>query len=350
MAMDHIEKISRKKKNFPVTKTFQRYLQRHGRATTLPVTYETLHEYDGTVPLYDATGKDTLWETVLYPSYRMDEIHQGLKRTYSILKASGSTQAEEHLHIERIDFCVFGNSKPFRIKIVNNYNEVHDYFYFKIADTSRIWGLELEHLLSPYRINYIVDNQTLIEEHISGVPGDVFVDQYFGRPEFNPKRIAKEFVKFNERCFMRLLGDMRSYNFVFDITQDFDDIQFRMRAIDFDQQAYEGRKNVYLPQFFKENKTFVTDVMQHLHPDVIKQYQIEERSLFTRRVKAEFHRLSDLQRTLAQEELSLPEKIIQLREELFEHHGQKKFLLCTTMPQILHLHIKSIIKTDLQKA
>jgi hypothetical protein len=149
---------------------------------------------------------------------------------------------------------------------------------------------------------------------------------------------------------MRLLGDMRSYNFVFDITQDFDDIQFRMRAIDFDQQSYEGRKNIYLPQFFKENQVFVNLVMTHLHPDVIRQYQIEERSLFTRRVRAEYHRLSDLQRTLAQEELSLPEKIIQLREELYEHHQQKKFLLCTTMPQILHLHIKSIIKSDLPKA
>jgi hypothetical protein len=348
--MEHNERISRKKKSFPVTKTFARYLARHGRATSLPVAYETLHQYEGTVPLYDHEGKDTFWETVLFPSYMLEEIHQGLKRTYSILKASGSTQAEEHLHIERIDYCVFGNSKPFRIKIVNNYNEVHDYFYFKIADTSRVWGLELEHLLSPYRINYLVDGQTLIEEHISGVPGDVFVVQYMDRPEFNPRRIAKEFVKFNERCFMRLLGDMRSYNFVFDITQDFDDIQFRMRAIDFDQQNYEGRKNIYLPQFFKENKVFVELVMNHLHPDVIRQYQIEERSLFARRVRAEFHRLSDLQRTLAQEELSLPEKIVELREELGRHHQQKKFLQCTTMPQILHLHIKSIIRSDLQKA
>ena len=348
--MQPIEHISRRKKSFPVTKTFGRYLGRHGRAASLPVTYEVLRDYESAIPLYDHNGKDTLWETVLYPPYRVDEIHQGLKRTYSILKASGSTQAEEHLHIERIDYCVFGNSKPFRIKIVNNYNEVHDYFYFKIADTSRIWGLELEHLLSPYRINYLVDHQTLIEEHIAGVPGDVFLQQYMERKEFNFKRIAKEFVKFNERCFMRLLGDMRSYNFVFDIAQDFDDIQFRIRAIDFDQQTYEGRKNIYLPQFFKENRVFVDLVTNHLHPDVIRQYQIEERSLFIRRVRAEFQRLSDLQRTLAQEELSLPEKITQLREDLFEHHQQKKFLQCQTMPQILHLHIKSIIRSALPQA
>jgi len=39
-------------------------------------------------------------------------------------------------------------------------------------------------------------------------------------PLTNKIRFAKEFVKFNERCFVRLLGDMRSYNFVVDITPD----------------------------------------------------------------------------------------------------------------------------------
>jgi hypothetical protein len=90
--------------------------------------------------------------------------------------------------------------------------------------------------------------------------------------------------------------------------------------------------------------------MEHLHPDVIKQYQMEERSLFTRRVRAEFHRLSDLQRSIYPEELSLPEKIETLKEELYHYHNQKKFLLCNTMPQLLHLHIKAFIKTDLNKA
>jgi hypothetical protein len=49
---------------------------------------------------------------------------------------------------------------------------------------------------------------------------------------------------------VRLLGDMRSYNFIFDFTQDFDDVQFNIRSIDFDQQSYEGNKNNYLPTVF----------------------------------------------------------------------------------------------------
>jgi hypothetical protein len=188
--------------------------------------------------------------------------------------------------------------------------------------------MEMEHMLSPYWINYLVDGDTLVEEHISGIPGDVFIEKYMDRPEFNPKRIAKEFVKFNERCFIRLLGDMRSYNFVFDITQDFDDIQFRMRAIDFDQQCYEGRKTTYLPQYFKENKVFVDLVAKHFNPDVIRQYQIEERSTIIRRIRAQRHRLNELKDSLVNDELSTPEKTEQLRQELAEHHQDDNLLKC----------------------
>jgi hypothetical protein len=293
--------------------------------------------------LFDDKGVDTLWESVFYQPSLTDEIHRGLKRIYSNLKASGYTQAEEHLHIERIDFCVFGNSKPFRIKIVNSYNEVYDYFYIKVADTSRILGLELEHMLSPYWINYLVDDHTLVEEHIAGIPGDVFIHKYMNRPEFNPKRIAKEFVKFNERCFFRLLGDMRSYNFVFDITQDFDDIQFRMRAIDFDQQSYEGRKNMYLPQFFKENSVFVELVAKHFNPDVIRQYQAEERSVIVRRIRSQRYRMKDLRDSLLEDDISTPEKTRELAEELAAYHEDPHFLQCKTMSEILSHHVRDLI-------
>lgn len=340
---DHIIK---KKTSFAVSKSFKKYLKRYGREMPLPVSYSTLKYFDESIPVLDNAGKDTYWETVFYHPSIKAEIHAGLKRTYSLLKSSGHTQAEEHLNIERIDYCLFGNSKPFRIKIVNNYNEVYDYFYIKLADSSRIFGMELEHLLSPYWINFLVDDNTLAEEHIAGVPGDMFVKEYLGKPEFNPKKIAKEFVKFNERCFIRLLGDMRSYNFVFDITQDFDDIQFRIRSIDFDQQSYEGNKNIYLPQFFKENLVFVELVKTHLNAKVIHQYQQEEASQIIRRIKAQRQRLRDLRVAAADDVLSTPEKIEQLAGELSVHHNNPKFLQCTTMPQVTYLHLKELLMAD----
>jgi hypothetical protein len=62
---------------------------------------KALKYYDNSISLYDKEGKDTLWETVFYPQYLRPQIHKGLKRTYSILKAGGDRAAEEHLDIER---------------------------------------------------------------------------------------------------------------------------------------------------------------------------------------------------------------------------------------------------------
>ncbi len=50
---------------------------------------------------------------------------------------------------------------------------------------------------------------------------------------------------------------MRAYNYVVVLTHDFDRIQYRLRAIDFDQQSFEGNVKVYKPQYLKENNTFV---------------------------------------------------------------------------------------------
>ena len=142
---------------------------------------------------------------------------------------------------------------------------------------------------------------------------------------------------------------MRSYNFVFDFTHDFDDIQFRIRSIDFDQQSYEGRKNLYLPQYFKENKVFVELVSQHLNPEVIHQYQQEERSQIIRRIKSQRHRLGSLRSAIAADELAPKEKIKQLAEELSAHYNKVQFLKCTNMADLLRLHLREMIITDLKK-
>ena len=130
-----------------------------------------------------------------------------------------------------------------------------------------------------------------MEEHIPGVPGDMFINQWLARPDLRPVRVAKELVKFNERCFVRLLGDMRSYNFVFVVTPDFEAAQVRIRAMDFDQQSYDGRKNFYLPQFFKENTRLALFCSQHLRPETAYQYQREEQTLMLQRAELASDRL-----------------------------------------------------------
>ena len=261
-------KISKKKPFIPIAKSLWSYLAKYDRVVDLPIEYNDLSVFHESFPLQDKSGTSTLWDTVMYKDADMVEIQKRLTMLYSLIKTEGDLEILKHLRTERIDFCHFGNSQPFRVKIVNILNDNYDYMYIKKADASRVFGLELEHLLSPNFISYVIFNDTLIEEHIAGIPGDMFYEEYIHSKNFNKVRFTKEFIKFNERCFVRLLGDMRSYNYVIDITPDFEDEQYRIKAIDFDQQSYEGHKNVYRPQFFKENYPIVKLGMEFLTVEI----------------------------------------------------------------------------------
>lgn len=341
--------ISKKKHFYPIVPQLRKYLKKVGRVMKFGLDYSDLLEHKLATPLLDKKGKDTLWETVFYEPERTEELNKALTYIYVMLKIEGDFSSLEHLRVDRIDYCAFGNSNPFRIRIVNTYNDNYDYFYVKTADASRVYGLELEHLLSPNRISYYVDGGTLIEEHIAGIPGDMFLATMLDNKQTNKVRLAKEFVKFNERCFITLLGDMRSYNYVMDITPDFDDVQYRIRAIDFDQQCFEGRKSLYLPQYFKENLPLVELGMELMNEKTVKQYQAEERSLIARRLIAARYRLKDLIDCMEIDSISTDEKIKQLREDLAAHHHTDDFLSCEKMGLILRLHLKMSLRQQIRK-
>lgn len=341
------EKPSRKKPMFPVNKALRTYLKNHGREVKLPVSYTDLLRYTFSVPIRDKNGKDTLWEKTIYDKREWDFIRDGLVKIYAIHKTEGDFSFTSHLDVARVDYCTFGNSHPFRIRIVNKYNDNYDHYYIKIADASRIYGLELEHILSPNHITFFTDNDTLVEEHIAGVPGDMFIRQSLDDANTNKIRLAKEFVKFNERCFVRLLGDMRSYNFVVDITPDIEDYQYRIRAIDFDQQSYEGRKNLYLPQFFKENNPYVQLCLTHLNKESIAQYQAEERTLITFRLASYRYRIKELLDIMEKDEISTPEKVNQLKNELNAYLHTTVFTKCHSMGQVVKRHLKQTLQKNL---
>ena len=331
---------------YPVNDDLRRYLRQHGREVKLPVSYSNLLNYTWSTPIKDKNGNDTLWEKTSYDSREWDFIREGLVKIYAILKTEGDLSFTSHLDVARIDYCTFGNSHPFRIRIVNKFNDNYDHYYIKIADASRIYGLELEHILSPNRIVFFTCDNTLVEEHIPGIPGDVFI-KMLDDPQTNKIRLAKEFVKFNERCFVRLLGDMRSYNFVVDITPDIEDYQYRIRAIDFDQQSYEGRRNLYLPQFFKENFSYVHLCLKHLNKESIAQYQAEERTLITFRLASSRYRIKELFDIMTKDEISTEEKTAQLREQLNEYFQTAAFDKCRAMGQLVKRHLKQTLQKNL---
>ncbi len=336
--------ISKKKEIFPISKTLREYIKKYDRGINLPIYYGDLLRYDNSIPLYDKSGNDTLWETIFFPQGDMEHINASLKKVYAIMKADGDLSVMDHLIIDRVDLCAYGNTQPFRIRVVNQINDNFDYFYIKNADASRIYGLELEHLLSPNKISYVVNKETLIEEHIVGVPAELFIKRYLGSSHLNEIRLAKEFVKFNERCFVRLLGDMHSSNFVVDITPDFEDVEYRLRAIDFDQQSYEGRRAIYLPQYYTQNNPIIKIGLKHMTPETVRQYQREERSNIANRLKVERKRVDALLTAMKKDKLSRQENIEKLRKELADFYEEKDFLKAECMGDLVEMSLEMLTR------
>ncbi|GAB4482162.1 MAG: hypothetical protein OHK0057_37530 [Thermoflexibacter sp.] len=334
--------ISKKKVPYKISDKLRRFLYKYSKEIAIPLQYQDLCRYIGATILYDKYGEDTLWLSVYYSQSDQEHIFGSLKKIYALLKIDGNMSVIDHLMVDRIDVCTYGNTRPFRVRIVNKINDNFDYFYVKIADASRIYGLELEDIMSPNRVRYLVHKDTLIEEHIIGIPGDQFIKHHLN--EVNKIRLAKEFIKFNERCFVRLLGDMHSSNFVVDITPDFEEMHYRIRSIDFDQQSYEGRKNVYLPQYFKQNNPILNIGFEVLTYESVRQYQLEERSLIANRLRASRYLLRDIMGAMIYDKISPEENVISLREELAQHYQNSKFLRASSMGDILKESLKQLFR------
>jgi len=337
--------MSKKKPFFPITKELNEYLSLYNRNLKIPIFYEDLKRFSGSVVVYNKNDKDTLWVRVFYSEHERADIDLSLKKVYNLLHSDGNESNIDFLNIDAIDYCTFGNSKPFRIKIRNKLNDNFTYFYVKKADASRVYGLELENLLSPYNLNFLINQDTLIEEHVAGIPGDEFYDEYLINCNNSEKsQIAKEFVKFNERCMIRLLGDMRSYNYVIIPTHDFDQVVYKIRAIDFDQQCFEGNLKVYRPQFFKENKQVMNLVKDKLDSKSVDQYKIEERSIIAKRILSSENRTKEILKCMMSDNISTKENVNILSKQVFSLTRDKNFNNVINMGEILRGSFNYVLK------
>jgi len=326
-----------KKPTYPINNSLLDYLERFDRISKVAISYDDLLRFSGSVTVYDKQNHDTLWIRVYYNEYERMEIDLVLKKIYSLLLSDGNLSIIKFLNVDSIDYCTFGNSKPFRIKVRNILNDNYTHFYVKKADASRVYGLELEHILSPDKINFLVYKDTLIEEHIIGIPGDVFITKLLKDcTETEKSQIAKEFVKFNERCMIRLLGDMRAYNYVIVPIHDFDQVVYKIRPIDFDQQCYEGNFKVYRPQFFKENYPMVKLVKEKLQNSSIEQYKDEERAVLAKRIFSAEYRIKKLLQIMGNDVIAPAEHIEQLKLEMFNYTHDVNFKRAKSMGNVLN--------------
>src|SRR5690554_770320 len=136
---------------------------------------------------------------------------------------------------------------------------------------------------------------------------------------------------------------MHSSNFVIDVTPDFEDTHFRIRAIDFDQQSYEGKKSIYLPQYFKQNNAMIQLGIKHITPESMVQYQREERALIATRLKSSTIEITDLLKSMEQDVISKPEHVASLKFELANHYKQNAFLQCKNMGELLRLSLMQVL-------
>ena len=101
---------TQKKPNIAIGGDLRDYLRRFRRERDLPITYERLRDFHEAIPLIDADGRNTLWESVAYRAEEMPALNDALKRIYALLKVDGDFSVVQHLYIDRVDFCSFGNS------------------------------------------------------------------------------------------------------------------------------------------------------------------------------------------------------------------------------------------------
>jgi len=125
--------ISRRKEFYPIADPLRGYLSEFGRNSDIPLVYDDLLRFTGSIPYENPEGEETLWLEVMYPPEVMAELRPRLTMIYATLKIGGDLSLAEHLTVERIDFGEFGNSRPFRIRITNLFNGNSDYYYVKHA-------------------------------------------------------------------------------------------------------------------------------------------------------------------------------------------------------------------------
>ena len=325
------------KEVYAVSPALQQYLQQYKKDRPLPIAYKELLHYEYTNAIKDDKGKHTHWERVVYNETLLAKLKQKLALLFAQLTN------ETDIQIESIDFCEFANSMPFRINIIHAKNKSKDFFYIKSADASRIYGLQLEQLLTDNHINFLYHQNTLVEEHIDGMPGDDFLTTLESLHKDEKRSLAEEFIRFNESCFVRLLGDMRSYNFVVLRSRDAQK-PFTIKAIDFDQQCYEGRLNLYWPQFYKENYRYVQSATHVLNETAIESIRKKERQHLASLYIKNNAQLQVLLNIMGKEEISDNYKVVSLGKELDGYHHTQHFRRCKTMGELVKEQLRYLLQ------
>ena len=86
--------------------------------------------------------------------------------------------------------------------------------------------------------------------------------------------------------------------------------------------------------------------MELLESEVVRQYQLEERSLIARRARTSKTRINKLINCMIDDRISTDKKVIQLRKELSVHHRNSIFDTCKTMGELVLANLKLVLQKE----
>jgi hypothetical protein len=321
-----------KKENIDIEPEFYSLLLEQHIATALPISYYELLNYHFSTPIL-INGKASLWEKLNYNTTEYASITKKLQLLYTQLYNNLTSPM-----VEQISFCEYGNSFPFKITYANG-----KIIYVKKPDASRLLGNILENVFNPDPpFKFLLHNNTFVETHIEGQEAFAWLKQLptakYDKPQL--VQIAKAFVQFNQYCNLRLLGDMRNYNFHIIETNG----AFQFQSIDFDQQNFEEFLPFYFPAFYKDNVEFVNLVKNNLLPKQIQQAENETLVQIKQAITNNADFLEKLFMALESTELSFMYKAKRLAAALNTYWNTNTFSACTTMLQVLQCQFKHIQK------
>jgi len=209
------------------------YLGKHCRFTTLP-SYDGLRE-GLEVDEAACEGVESQFVIPMKFSKSLKEKKLGEVKKIASHLWGGNEDVRRVFHkIDGVAFHDFyyGRTCPLRVKVFFS-NDFEKTFYAKILDEKRLFGIELENMLSPYKYEYSASGGGIYEDEVPGIEQS--------RINSDTKRdnaYLEELAKLDYRAFVMLLGDLNPnenpHNCL--VTKEFsgDSYTYNVRPIDFD--------------------------------------------------------------------------------------------------------------------
>jgi hypothetical protein len=207
------------------------YLKKYSNFANLP---EYTELRDGLEPKerIEMNHSDNSVITQLEIPYSLLKEKTNLVRSIASKLWGGNEKIERifsEMEIDSIEEISYADTKPLKVTVEFS-GRLERVFYAKPFDERRLFGLELENLLSPYKYTYSVGDGAIYEDEIHGIEA-MEID---GETE-NDKNYLEEVVGLDYRCYVMLLGDMHDQNYIVSKNKAGEDLRYIVRPIDFDK-------------------------------------------------------------------------------------------------------------------